>query len=217
MCGVPEHSGKCPRPERGRFWCGVCLEEKLFASEVERADPSLLLAAGVHKTARWCVRCGSPVCKLHRDMGSAYRRAHARCTPDCRLRPQAVTVRITKALQVHVPDYLTAGPVRCTVCRLPAYRRNLCQRHYTAVRAGKTELYAEAQRKVRGYKSTTVAMYCPTDTYEAAKDLAHRAGKTFSAWANELIEREVELKTGVKPRLLRTIYGTVLKSGERRK
>jgi hypothetical protein len=93
------------------------------------------------------------------------------------------------------------------VCGLPAFRSHFCQRHYKSLLRGNEELTVERQIPMRGYKRVVRSIYVSEDLYFEATKLAKAAEQSFAAWASDLIEKAVEEKTGVKPRLLRTIYG----------
>jgi hypothetical protein len=185
LCGFASHVGKCPKPEKGRWWCGLCLVTHTDTGPA--LPPSVLLAAGVRRTSRWCVRCGCPVCPEHRYLSTGYANAHPRCLGNCLTRKPVEIAAITARLEIYVPDFLTAGPVRCKVCQLPAFRSSLCQRHYTHVRDGRTELPIERMVVPRGYRTVqkTVALH-PIVSLRV-RELACAAGKTMSAWMAEAI------------------------------
>lgn len=204
LCGLGSHPGKCERPSRGLWWCGLCLHEKLPAApatapqangshpEEELIPPAILLAAGARRTRTWCHRCGIPLCDLHSKW--------EHCAEECRRRLPATIERIESLIERYSPEYLEHGPSRCTVCLAPSWRRKLCARHYRHFRQGRSQLKPERQYVPRGeeFKVVSAGVYLTPDTLRYAKYVADFEGKTLSRWAAELIEDAVEKKTGLK-------------------
>lgn len=187
LCGQVAHVGKCPKPEKGRWWCGLCLLHHVDLGPP--LPPSVLQAAGVRRTSRWCVRCGCPVCPEHRYLSTGYANSHPRCLAplDCRTRTPAEISALRSRLEIYVPDFLVAGPIRCKVCKLPAFRASLCQRHYTHVRSGKVELPVERIVVPKGYLTVQKAVALPLLISLRVEKLATAAGKSQSAWMAEAI------------------------------
>jgi hypothetical protein len=188
LCEGPPHLElRCPRPERHSWWCGVCLMEKVFHGSHKPGDaplrPPTLTAAGVARTQKWCVRCGSPVCPEH----AAAKSRRPRCGPeDCRARTEPQVEALRTALELYVPDYLEAGPHRCTVCALPVWRSNLCMRHYDAVRKG-SELSVPRRLHRHPVRVDSVQLSVPGPIRAAASEAALKGGLTLSAWVVEAI------------------------------
>lgn len=201
LCGLATHRGKCDKPTKGAWWCGLCLLATV-KDDGPQLPRAILLAAGVHLTSAWCTRCGVPVCKMHHERGAA-KRSPPRCVPECRTRPPRETGRLVQLLKIYVPDYLTGGPARCVVCRRPTYRRNLCSRHYNAVRLGKTELSVE---RLRPHKHLVPRVQIhpslPVPVYEAAKLLADEADQAFNVWLADVIAREAIARKKKDPRAI---------------
>lgn len=147
LCGLGSHPGKCERPSRGIWFCGLCLLEKLPAAPAlptssavpssgappppeTQVPPAILLASGVQRTKRWCKRCGVPLCALHTKVDH--------CPEECRRRLPAVVERLNELVERYSPEFLTDGPGGCAVCGAPPYRRDLCTRHYRQMKSGRT-------------------------------------------------------------------------------
>jgi hypothetical protein len=193
LCGQALHEGKCPKPPRGKYWCGLCLIDRLSPEDLQApALPSLLLlTAGIERTTAWCHRCGSSICS-HHTSGS---QNTPRCaTDDCRARPEAKVALLRATLEKYNPGY-SNGPARCRACGLPAYRRRLCQRHYNNVRAGHVHLLVDRQRKYRGHTVKPVVVYLNDFALAEAKRLAGL--ETLSKWVSDLVAAEIKRKTGV--------------------
>ncbi len=194
LCGHLAHVGKCPRPDRSKAWCGLCLVANLSAADLA-APPfpfHFLQAARVARTSEWCHRCGTPVCDAHRHAN--------RCEVDCRVRPTHRMEFLRTAVSKYNPGFKDAH--RCVVCGNPQYRRAgrkgrpLCQRHYTQVRRGLPELTTERQRKWKGYKSKIVQVAVHPRLAEAALELADGDVSSLSKWVAELIRAEVARRKG---------------------
>ena len=195
LCGLPRHRGKCSRLPKGEWWCGLCLTETLSPSDLAAATPltaATLISAGIERTSKWCVGCGTPVCSKHRGTKQT-----VRCVVDCRRRLPSKVATLKATLVKYVPDYLTAGPQRCRVCALPAYKTSLCGRHYAAVRRGDLELYVERQRRTDGARQQCVSVYLPPAAYEAAKSIAEAEGVSTARWLGDVIKAEVTRLKGL--------------------
>jgi hypothetical protein len=133
--------------------------------------------------------------------------SHPRCHPrDCRERPPVELARIKAALKIYVPDYMTAGPARCTVCRIPAFRSRLCQRHYQQVRKGAVEVTVEKTRPFHGDRTKLRAIYLPKTVDDAVKNLAEKAQKSVSKWLADLARAEVKKQTGYEPPVIASLF-----------
>lgn len=106
-----------------------------------------------------------------------------------------------------MPGYLKQGPARCRVCSTPVFRGKLCQRHYTAVRNGKTELYVERQRPFkRLVPAVQIHPYLAKPVYEAAVALAKDAKQSLNRWLTDLIAAEAKRKSGKDPRPAQPVF-----------
>lgn len=195
LCGLPSHQGKCPKTPKGEWWCGICLLGVVApTTEFSKPlSPAVLFAAGVQRTTKWCVRCGSTLCARH----GFFDTARPRCLNNCLTRTPAETARLKSTLEIYTPDFLAAGPIRCVVCKMPAYRRELCHRHYRDLRNGKKLLSVERQRTFRGNADHIVSTYISADLKACVESLAMTENKSMSAWIAALIEREVLRQCGV--------------------
>jgi hypothetical protein len=200
LCGEPRHDGKCDKPQSGKWHCVLCLLDKIRPGP--KLPPSILLAAGVSLTDVWCQRCGAPICNEHR----ANAKRHQRCLEDCRLRTPVELARVKAALETYAPDYMKTGPARCTACRMPTFRRNLCQRHYRAVRNGDLMLTTERLRPVRGVPAVVKWFRLPRSMYPLAKRLAEMEDMAFARWVTELVTREIKSKLKMDPRTVSTVW-----------
>ena len=202
LCGLAAHTGKCERPPKGKWWCGICL---LHHASGPALRPAIeLIAVGAQKTDRWCTRCGTPLCDLHRKAKSAYYDKQVyRCDGvDCRARPAARIEELRALVATYNPDYCETGPRRCMVCNVPAYRNSLCQRHYVHVQSGKTELPVEYTKKPRGYKTVLKGISMPPHVAELVQRAAEGQGVSFSRWASEALERAVAEPNAVAPTII---------------
>lgn len=205
LCGSRRHDGKCERKRRGHWWCGLCLKDKLAPSDLILAPPLpgwMLLEQGVQQTDKWCNCCGTPICGSHR-----LNRQTPRCSPNCYDRSPTDLELLRTALENYVPDYLTAGPVRCRLCGLPAHRRQLCQRHYEHVRTGRPNTDTGRIKRRRFLKRAVVFSYLTPRDKALAKHLADAAGLSLSEWFAEVLATKIEAELKVNPRLLGTVWG----------
>lgn len=192
LCLDSAHSGKCGRRPKGKWWCGLCLVQHV-ESDGPPLPPTVLASAGVRRTSRWCHRCATPICDAHRQVHSTYARATPRCLPDplhpdCRARPAVVAEALKRRLEVYVPDFLTAGPIRCLVCNKPAFRRSLCQRHYEYVRSGRKSLPVEYLRVPIGEARVLRGVSLPKSISDAIQRASEQQGISFSRCAAEALE-----------------------------
>lgn len=73
------------------------------------------------------------------------------------------------------------------MCGLPAFRKALCQRHYTYVKQGRRELPVEHLHSLKGYKAKQVAVYLPPQVVELAAKEAEAANRSLSYWILDLV------------------------------
>lgn len=200
MCGLPFHQGRCERPVAGTYWCTICLVTHLSAEDLAAPalPASLLAATGIERTTKWCQRCGAPVCGYHRHQGKEY----VRCVVECRSRSDAQVASLRATTAKYNPGLPTEA--RCVVpeCGVPSYRRAgrggrpLCQRHYTQVRKGKTELTIERQRKWTGYRCKILAVALPPEDAKLAAELA--GDTSVSKWVADLVRAEIRRRLDVE-------------------
>ncbi len=197
LCGMSMHAGKCPKATSGEWWCGVCVTNRLSASDLDGPPlpPVLLLAAGINRTKNFCSRCGSTVCEDH-GWKTKSGKAMVRCSgEDCRGRSKARVGLLRKALDIYVPGYLGIGP-RCRACRLPAYREELCARHYTHILVRKNKDYVvERQMKYRGFPVQRFTVCLRPSALELARRAARAKDLSLANWVSKIIERELGVDT----------------------
>jgi hypothetical protein len=203
LCAQPEHVGRCERPPVGYWWCGACLEEAVKPADGE-LPPSVILAAGVKLTSKWCRHCGAPLCTVHRKDGGV---RSFLCLEECRERPAKEHARLAKLVETHNPRYLEEGPTRCRVCTSPVFKKALCTRHYSQVRRGRLELLPERQRSLKGEGNLAILpVKLPKEMAVAAAELALADGKSRSKFIADLIHREIFRRKGTDLRRGRTLF-----------
>ncbi len=201
LCGLPAHAGRCSRLSKGEWWCGLCLTETLTPADLEgpALSAATLLSVGIQRTSRWCSWCGTPICLAHRDHVD---RPHCKkpegALGDCRSRGPRWVETLKQTLKKYVPDYLTAGPQRCSVCGLPALKKGLCSRHYASVRRGNVHVFVERQRRApSGTRMKCISVYLLPEVAALAEELACEDGQVLAKWIGDRIKMEIMRRRNV--------------------
>ena len=202
LCLRAPHQGKCEKRSITTRLCTHCLVQKLDPRDLAAPPPNedLLEAVGITRTKLFCRWCGLPVCEAHvAEEAPATRRSKgARCRGDCRKRTDRQSVALEAAADKFTVDWRRAVK-RCEVCTAPAVIYTVCERHYQALKAGKTELTVARQKRARR-EATVACIVFEKDILDRAKAVAKSEGIKLTHYVEDLVLKDLAQRTRVLKR-----------------